>query len=155
MDFRNYRVFDVPDDDREFEKAARELMPEGESRIWNNAIMELGGVVCRKTPRCDEEPCPWRGYCDAYETGDFTAPDVPTQPEFEGSRRQFRGRLVRTLGEHDEMTIDDLGHRVRVDYTPDGNHGCEWLKGLLTDLADDGLVEVESRDGNTIVRLRR
>jgi A/G-specific adenine glycosylase len=151
-----YRAFDVPDDDAAFEAAASLLMPSGESRVWNNAIMELGGVACGKTPDCDGAGCPWRPFCRAYETGDFTAPDVPTQPSFEGSRRQFRGRVVRTLGEYDELPLDELGPRIRVDYAPDGEHGREWLRGLVDDLADDGLVEVLERDGDgeTAVRLR-
>ncbi|MFW5896054.1 MAG: A/G-specific adenine glycosylase, partial [archaeon] len=111
-----YRAFGVPDEDAAFEQVADELMPEGESRAWNNAIMELGGLVCQQTPRCDEAGCPWREWCHAYASGDFTAPDVPTQPEFEGSRRQFRGRVVRALGEHDELALDELGPKVRVDY---------------------------------------
>ncbi|MFC6771679.1 A/G-specific adenine glycosylase, partial [Halorubrum pallidum] len=142
-------------DDPDYESVANALMPAGESRIWNNAIMELGGVACGKKPRCDEEGCPWREWCHAYQTGDFTAPDVPTQPSFEGSRRQFRGRVVRLLGEHDEMDLDTLGHRIRVDYTPDGEHGREWLRGLLSDLAEDGLLEVEETREKTVVRLRR
>jgi A/G-specific adenine glycosylase len=117
--------------------------------------MELGGVACRKTPRCDEEGCPWRQWCRAYETGDFTAPDVPEQPDFEGSRRQFRGRVVEALGEYDELALDDLGPRVRVDYAPHGTWGREWLRGLLSDLADDGLVELEERDDGTVARLHR
>ena len=149
-----YRAFDVADDDAAFETAASELMPAGKSRVWNNAIMELGGVACGKTPRCDEAGCPWREWCHAYQTGDFTAPDVPTQPSFEGSRRQFRGRIVRLLGEHDEMEMDTLGHRVRVDYTPDGEYGREWLRGLLSDLADDGLVEIERGNDQTTARLQ-
>jgi len=142
------------DGDPPYEAVANALMPEGESRLWNNAIMELGGTVCEKRPRCDEQDCPWRGWCHAYATGDFTAPDVPTQPEFEGSRRQFRGRIVRTLGEHGELPLDDLGPRVRVDYTPDGTHGREWLRGLLSDLADDGLVELDVTDDEPVARLR-
>ena len=142
-------------DDPDYETVANALMPPGESRIWNNAIMELGGVACQKTPRCDEEGCPWREWCHAYQTGDFTAPDVPTQPSFEGSRRQFRGRIVRVLGDHDEISLDTLGHRIRVDYTTDGEHGHEWLRDLLSDLSDDGLVEVEETVDETIARLRR
>ena len=141
-------------DDPDYETLANALMPPGESRVWNNAIMELGGVACGKKPRCDEASCPWREWCHAYQTGDFTAPDVPTQPSFEGSRRQFRGRVVRLLGEHDEMDLDTLGHRIRVDYTPDGEHGQDWLRGLLSDLADDGLVQVEERNNQTIARLQ-
>jgi A/G-specific adenine glycosylase len=149
-----YRALDVPDDDDAFERVASALMPPGESRVWNNAMMELGGVACQKKPRCDEAGCPWREWCHAYQTGDFTAPDVPTQPSFEGSRRQFRGRIVRLLGEHDEMDIDTLGHRIRVDYTPEGEHGREWLRGLLSDLSDDGLVHVEDGDGQITARLQ-
>jgi A/G-specific adenine glycosylase len=151
-----YRAFaEIRDaDDPDYEPLANALMPAGESRIWNNAIMELGGVACRKTPRCDEEGCPWREWCHAYQTGDFTAPDVPTQPSFEGSRRQFRGRIVRLLGEHEEMDLDTLGHRIRVDYTPDGEHGREWLRGLLSDLAEDGLVEVDEVGNETSARLQ-
>ncbi|WP_435346795.1 A/G-specific adenine glycosylase [Haloarchaeobius sp. HRN-SO-5] len=147
-----YRAFDVPDDDATFERVANDLMPEGESRVWNNAIMELGGVACEKVPSCDEAGCPWREWCHAYETGDFTAPDVPTQPQFEGSRRQFRGRIVGTLREHGELDVDTLGHRVRVDYSPDGEHGREWLRGLLADLADDGLVTVDDDAGTADLR---
>jgi A/G-specific adenine glycosylase len=115
--------------------------------------MELGGVACEKRPRCDEAGCPWRRWCRAYETGDFTAPDVPTQPSFEGSRRQFRGRVVRTLGEYDALPLDELGPRVRVDYAPDGEHGREWLRGLVSDLADDGLVELTETGGDVVVEL--
>ncbi|MFB6167289.1 MAG: A/G-specific adenine glycosylase [Haloferacaceae archaeon] len=141
-------------DDPPYEAFANALMPEGESRVWNNAIMELGGVACQQTPRCDEVGCPWREWCHAYRTGDFTAPDVPTQPEFEGSRRQFRGRVVRALGEHDALPLDELGPKVRVDYAPEGEYGREWLRGLLADLADDGLVDVDWRDDETVARLR-
>lgn len=144
-----YRVFDVPDDDSRFENAAQSLMPEGESRVWNNAIMELGGVVCTKTPRCDAAGCPLRGWCSAYETGDFTAPDVPTQPTFKGSRRQKRGRVIRVLREYEELSLSELGPRVRVDYG--GEDSEKWLRGLLSDLESDGLVEVE----NSRVRLKR
>ncbi|ELZ32095.1 HhH-GPD family protein [Halorubrum distributum JCM 9100] len=98
INIHNHRAFDVSDDDA-FERVASRLMPAVESRVRNNAVMEFGGVACGKSPRCDEAGCPWREWCHAYQTGDFTAPDVPEQPSFEGSRRQFRGRIVRLLGE--------------------------------------------------------
>ncbi len=150
-----YRAFEVPDSDSTFERVAAELMPDGESRIWNNAIMELGGVACGKVPKCDETGCPWREWCRAYATGDFTAPDVPTQPEFEGSRRQMRGRVISTLKEYDELGLNDLGQRIRIDYAPDGEYGREWLSGLVSDLAEDGLVEADERGSETVVQLRR
>jgi A/G-specific adenine glycosylase len=148
-----FRAFDVPDDDPSFERVANELLSPGKSRVWNNAIMELGGVACRKTPHCDEGSCPWRAWCHAYERGDFTAPDVPTQPSFEGSRRQMRGRVVSVLREYEELTLSQLGPRIRVDYG--GEYGEEWLQGLLSDLEDDGLVSVEATAEGTVASLRR
>jgi A/G-specific adenine glycosylase len=150
-----HRAFGIPDDDDAFEAGANELMPEGKSRLWNNAIMELGGVACSQTPTCDEDACPWRAWCQAYETGDFTAPDVPTQPSFEGSRRQFRGRIVRALSDGERLTLDELGPKVRVDYTPEGTHGRGWLRDLLEDLADDGLVTLEDTGERTLVSLQQ
>ena len=150
-----YRAFSIPDNDGLFREAAREIMPDGESRVWNNAIMELGGVACEKKPKCDSVGCPWREFCDAYESGDFSAPDVPTQSTFEGSRRQFRGRVVSILGEYDELPLEKLGPRVRVDYNPDGEKGRQWLRGLLDDLERDGLVDVDERDDFIVAKLRR
>ena len=142
-------------DDPPYEEVASTLIPAGESRMWNNAIMELGGVACQKTPRCDEAGCPWRKWCHAYRTGNFTAPDVPTQPSFEGSRRQFRGRIISTLSDETELGLDALGHRLRVDYEPDGEYGREWLRDLVADLAGDGLVAVEGGADTATVRLRQ
>ncbi|MFC6757819.1 MULTISPECIES: A/G-specific adenine glycosylase [Haloarcula] len=150
-----YRAFDVPDDDSAFEETAQRLMPEGRSEVWNNAIMELGGVACEKAPDCDGAQCPWREWCSAYQSGDFTAPDVPTQPEFEGSRRQMRGRVISVLNEYDELALDELGPRVRVDYAPDGEYGREWLRGLLSDLESDGLVTLTDGAEATVATLSR
>jgi len=150
-----YRAFGVPDDDAAFEAAASRLMPAGESRDWNNAVMELGGVACGQMPRCDEADCPWREWCRAYATGDFTAPDVPEQPSFEGSRRQMRGRVLGALREHGALELDELGPRVRVDYVPDGTYGREWLRDLVEDLSDDGLVSLEEHGTEVLARLQQ
>ena len=150
-----HRAFGVPDDDAAFEAAAAALMPAGESRVWNNAVMELGGVACGKSPACDGADCPWREHCEAYATGDFTAPDVPTQPAFEGSRRQFRGRVLAALRDHGPQRLDELGPRVRVDYAPDGEYGREWLRDLVGDLAADDLVDLDAAEDEAVVCLRR
>jgi A/G-specific adenine glycosylase len=41
-----------------------------------------------------------------------------------------------------------------VDYTPDGEQGRKWLQGLLSDLSDDGLVQVEEEDDQITARLQ-
>ena len=57
--------------------------------------MKPGGEAYEKTPHCDTAGCPEREWYRAYESGDFTAPDVPAHPSFEGSRRQIRGCVIR------------------------------------------------------------
>jgi|GEM_PF-6607699 A/G-specific adenine glycosylase len=51
------------------------------------------------------------------------------------------------------MAPDALGNRIRVDYAPGGEHGCEWFRGLVDDLADDALVQADG--GAVVVSLRR
>jgi len=61
--------------------------------------------------------------------------------------------VIRTLGEYDELTLDKLGPRVRVDYG--GETGREWLRELVTDLSSDGLVDITEDGETTTVRLRQ
>jgi A/G-specific adenine glycosylase len=76
---------------------------EGRAWTWNQAVMELGGTVCRRR-RPDCRACPVRRWC-AWAAAGLTPPDpadgsagVSTgQPRFEGSDRQGRGRLVEAL----------------------------------------------------------
>lgn len=142
-----HRAFDVPDQETAFEAAAETLLAEDTPGEWNNAVMELGAVACTKQPDC--QACPWQSTCHAYRTGDFTAPDVPTQPTFAGSRRQFRGRIIEALGATGPLDVDELGVKIRVDYTPNGTGegSREWLEELLEELGADGLVE---RDGEEV-----
>ena len=169
-----YRAFDVRDEDEVFEAVANTLMPDGHSGAWNNAIMELGGVACEKRPKCDEAGCPWRRWCSAYRSGNFEAPDVPTQEPFEGSRRQMRGRVVEALAEHGAQELDELGPRVSVDYTSNAGQnpaeggaktggpeeetnegGREWLRDLLADMESEGLVAVRVGEDRVEVELAR
>lgn len=79
------------------------LVPPGRSWDWNQAVMELGGAVCRRRrPACRD--CPVRAGCGWAASG-LAAPDPADgsagvsagQPRFEGSDRQGRGRLVEAL----------------------------------------------------------
>jgi len=58
---------------REAQLLADELVPAGHGWEWNQAIMELGALVCRPTPSCDECPvqgdCSWRGEGSDPATG--------------------------------------------------------------------------------------
>ena len=75
------------------------LVPRGRAWAWNQALMELGAVVCvGGVPAC--EACPLARRCAWRSAGEGT--EDPTrvrtrQARFEGSDRQGRGRLVDAL----------------------------------------------------------
>ena len=66
---------------------------------WNQALLDLGALVCRPRPRCQECPLALGG-C-AWHAGGRQAPDPwrpgARQSRFAGSDRQGRGRLVDAL----------------------------------------------------------
>ncbi|GGF94438.1 adenine DNA glycosylase [Paenibacillus albidus] len=60
------------------ERLAAELIPEGEASHFNQALMELGALVCTpKSPRC--LPCPVMEHCSARLAGRETSLPVKTK----------------------------------------------------------------------------
>lgn len=86
---------------RPLQRLADELVPAATPWRHNQALMELGALVCTKrSPRCGR--CPLEDVCAWRETGgddpaNATAGMSSRQSRFEGSRRQGRGRLVAAL----------------------------------------------------------
>ncbi len=87
----------------EAQRLADEALPAGEAWRWNQAVMDLGAMVCTaRTPSCDA--CPLASDC-AWHAADGEEPDPAmrsafvsgAQSRFEGSDRQGRGRLVAAL----------------------------------------------------------
>ena len=116
---------------RRAQALADEVVPEGEGWTWNQVLMDLGAVLCRPTPDC--EACPLAATC-SWNLRGRTSPDpadgsagVSTrQARFEGSDRQARGRVLRSL--HDgPQPLDSMDARI------------------VEALAADGLVTVSGR----------
>lgn len=81
---------------------AERLLPPGGSAEWNPALMDFGALVCTARPRC--ERCPLARQCAArprFAAGE-TATPLRAQPAFEGSARQWRGRILAALREADD-----------------------------------------------------
>ncbi|MEP1124968.1 MAG: A/G-specific adenine glycosylase [Ilumatobacter sp.] len=108
---------------------ADDVVPVGEGWTWNQVVMDLGALVCRPTPHCDE--CPLATSC-SWNVAGRPDPDpavgsagVSTkQAPFEGSDRQRRGMVMAALGS---------GSRLAADFD------AEILAGLVA----DGLVVVD------------
>jgi A/G-specific adenine glycosylase len=137
---------------------ARSWLPQGEAYRWNQALMDVGAMVCRVTrPLCPA--CPLRAGCRYRAAGrDKTARPRP-RPKgepFEGSRRQRRGAIVDHLrrAARKGITISELTSLMG----PDGAQGDRLVEILLR-LEGEGLAELSpgARRGSPrgLVRLPR
>jgi len=121
---------------RQAQELADRLCPASDAWIWNQVIMDLGAVLCRPRPHCDE--CPLQDSCRWTLQG-RPEPDPAVgsagvsgrQARFEGSDRQARGRLMRRLVEG-ELAVTDAAGVMRVD--------DERASRLIGALLHDGLV---------------
>jgi len=78
------------------------VVPSGKGWAWNQAVLDLGAIVCRARPRCGACPAAAARAC-AWHAAGRPEPDpwprAAGQTCFEGSDREGRGRLVRALRE--------------------------------------------------------
>lgn len=78
---RWFRIADdvtKPQTKRQFEELATTLIPEGRAWVYNQALMELGALVCApRRPRC--AACPVAEACEANRHGDAEAYPVKTK----------------------------------------------------------------------------
>ncbi|HET8525063.1 MAG TPA: A/G-specific adenine glycosylase [Actinomycetota bacterium] len=98
---------------------------------WNQVVMDLGREVCRPRPRCDV--CPLARVC-AFRTSGAVATRPPRGKDaFEGSSRQVRGAIVRTLRSRRSLSPKRL--------TAETGFAAERVDVAVDRLAADGLVE--------------
>jgi A/G-specific adenine glycosylase len=129
---------------REAQTLADAWVPSGEAWLWNQALMDLGATVCRPRPMCEVCPvaftCAWRG----GGAGDGDDPSVGSagvsvsQPRFEGSDRQARGRLMKALS---ELPVSVAAISVVMD------RPANVTSRLVDDLLREGLIV---RDGDEL-----
>ena len=136
--------------------AVRWLAP-GQAYRWNQALMDIGAMVCRiDSPLCAR--CPLRLACRYRAQGKDRVKREPRAPKgsrFEGSTRQKRGGIVDHLrrAAEDGVSMSALGKAIH----PEGGPDLTWLVELLEGLERDGLVEMTPSarrgSGRGVVRL--
>lgn len=107
---------------RELEALAELLLPEEKVGDFNQALMELGAVVCLPGGRPKCEICPVQSFCEAFNKG--TTELIPVRPDRTDRRAEYRTVFVIRSGE-----------RVAIHRRPD--------KGLLS-----GLWEFPNTEGH-------
>lgn len=127
---------------RSAQAAADALVPAGQGWGWNQAMLDLGALVCRpRTPGCAS--CPVAISCVWWSAGRpdpdpaiGTAGASGRQARFEGSDRQGRGRLLAALG-RGEVADADI---ATVMGWPDD---AERAARVARTLAADGLAQTD------------
>jgi A/G-specific adenine glycosylase len=137
------------------EQSLRDLavqqVPAGQGWVWNQAIMELGAIICTATaPKCPR--CPLRGDCRDYAArlaaDDALLPLPPAKPRrvaerkdapFAGSNRQIRGRIIDALRESPQPVAQLHAHLTSLGLTLD----TAKLTSIIAGLGRDGLVMVD------------
>lgn len=135
-----YRFFGPFENLSDIEQVANQIMPPNHSRIWNNAMMELGATICKPNPLCDLQACPWRTHCNAYSNQEFSIPLSPSPPSFKGSTRQIRGEIINILSKTDVLSISDLDSKLTSSMPPEYN--SDLLPKLLHTLESEGLIQI-------------
>jgi A/G-specific adenine glycosylase len=122
-------------------KLAQALLPQDakESVTWNEALIELGALVCTaKNPKIDEDP--WASYSRFYANGCPNMGQKRTRPRqsFKGTNRQVRGivlNALRALANCGQPTLS----RSEVEQL--WNDHVQ-LDACIASLDEDGLIEI-------------
>lgn len=124
---------------------ASRVLPEGQaaSVVWNEAVMELGALVCTaKSPAC--ETCPVASVCAFLAAGRPGLGQRRTRPRqrFAGTNRQVRGIVLAALR---ALPADaPVLSRARVALLwPDQTQ----LDACIASLDEDGLIEIIGDEG--------
>ena len=132
---------DRRDADRAWE-LARAALPRGTAGEWHQALMDIGALYCRPKPRCDA--CPIRRHCAG--AGKAARREAATPPRrttaYAGSRRFYRGKIVKALARSRAMDFVTLGAEVAPGFE---KSRLPWLKELLDELEREGLITIDRR----------
>jgi A/G-specific adenine glycosylase len=114
---------------REIQGIAERLLPKGSSRDWHNALMDYGAQ-----------------YLTTRKTG---IRPLTKQTKFHGSKRWYRGRLLKELVATAHVTLEEVEEKYG---------SCPWgIDGIIEGLIREGFVEETSnpnREGGRVLRIR-
>lgn len=128
-------------------RLALHLVPLGRASDWNQALMDLGAMICRaRAPRC--LICPLRDGCRSAGLR-ATAPRRPDRSgrstvPYAGSRRYYRGRLlaaIRSLGSGQQEPIRGVARQLDLQGVAEPKMGWDVIGRSLE---RDGLAAIRN-----------
>lgn len=123
--------FALPEDTSKpiIQTIAEKLLPHGRSREWHNALMDYGSMELT-----------------SKKTG---IRSLTKQSKFQGSKRWYRGRIIKELVEREEMFLEEIEEKYG---------SCPWdIDEIIGDLITEGLVERPeslNQQGKRVVKIR-
>lgn len=139
---------------RRVEALAESVFPARRGYEWNQAVMDLGAMVCTsRSPKCAS--CPVAPSCRS-RTRMRAARTTPgtSEPSLYGvPDRLYRGRIInhlRALKDGRTVSLENLGTHIVPRFT---RRNGAWLRRVLTKLERDGLVRLHTRGARTRVSL--
>ncbi len=145
-----------PPRERDLLVLAKELIPAGKGWLWNQALIELGALVCSaRSPACPQ--CPLNPICQAvqaptsanitYQTSNPTSTRAKVaerktvyRAPYKGSSRYYRGRIIAFLRDIPDESFATRAE-IKAAVAEDEQHTDAWLHSLLDALVHDGLIE--------------
>jgi A/G-specific adenine glycosylase len=124
---------------------ADSLLPARAYFDWNQALMDLGALICTaRAPHCDA--CPASPYCSsAFRVGPAGRASSPSVTPKEIPRRIHRGRILEFLRHRlpaHATSFMTLGRALRDTFS---DRDAEWLRDILASLERDGMIEITVR----------
>jgi A/G-specific adenine glycosylase len=134
---------------------ALRILPRGKAWEWNQGLMDFGALICTaRSPACTicvlSESCAAFKCTEAPLGGRKSVPRIgskahETVKRYEGSRRYYRGMIVRHLVDSEpgtRVSVNELGYLYQKDSE---EHDWDWIRGLLVELSDEGILTLEGR----------
>ncbi len=131
---------------------AEKNLPRENAAIWNQALMDLGALVCTaRAPRCSS--CPVNSLCASAFSNTLKKRDLTSnraEPSFKGiPRRIYRGRILKAL-HGAPLTSRQIGERV-----VDGFHvrDMKWIMSVLKTMETEALIAIHGTGERTVVHI--
>lgn len=112
--------------DAELYRFAASIIPKGKGREWNYAMLDVGATRC--TARQHDPTCPFQDLHGPVEDFVYKKP----QSRFVGSRRSYRGKIIRLLIEEGTVSVRTLALRIGL--------SREEVDDIIGDLLSERLV---------------
>jgi len=150
--FRKVRSGNELMPENEIWKLAEKQLPPRHVSEWNQALMDLGALVCTaRNPRCDA--CPISSCCASAFSRGF-AKKIPArknnEPSFKGiPRRLYRGKILKALHQK-PLTFHQLGRRVVDRFHP---RDIKWIEGVARKMELDALITIRGTGNRKTVQI--